>query len=129
MASPSKQPAFKTYNDPVLVRIGFDTDTKTIKVTPDPFWIHPEEEVEWFCDLPHEHNKKHDHNCFTITFKNKPSSQAPQKSPFGESRFRGHGAHSGRAVVNPDINKLYDYSVDAPGFGSIDPQGGVKPTG
>jgi hypothetical protein len=116
MASPTKGPQFKTYNDPVLVRIGYDKATKEIKVTPDPFWVHPNEQVEWFCDLPH---KEHGAECFTITFNG--------QSPFHDLTFKGHCCRSGRPEVKPDLTKAYKYSVTAPGFQTLDPQGGVKP--
>ena len=115
-AAPTKVPTFRTYNAPVHVLVGIDPSTGQIGVSPNPFWIHPEEEIEWDCALPHA---QHGKDCFTIEFKD--------KSPFKNHVFRGHGSRSGQPTVSADITKLYEYSVTWPGPVTLDPQGGVKP--
>ena len=111
----------KTINEPVWVRIGYDSDKKGIIVSPDPFWVEEGERVQWFCDLPHDPPKLHDDSCFDIKFKD--------ETPFGAKEFHGHRCDSGRPKPEVTKGKLYKYSVVAHDkrFGSIDPQGGVKP--
>ena len=116
MASPTQGPVVRTFNVPVHVLIGVDPNSGTLRVTPDPFWVHTQEEVEWDCALPHA---QHGPNCFTVEFKN--------KSPFKARAFKGHASRTGTPVVPPDLTTLYDYSIEAPGYPVLDPQGGVKP--
>ena len=91
-----------------------------IVVRPDPFWIHlsEDEEVQWFCSIPHNHDVPNK-PCFTVEFKG--------NSPFHTSRFEGHRAHSGCALnsVQPHPKRLYKYSVTVSSK-TIDPAGGVK---
>jgi len=111
----------KTINEPVWVRIGYDSGKKKIIVSPDPFWVEKGERVQWFCDLPHDPPKLHDDSCFEIIFTG--------ETPFEIGKFHGHRCDSGRPKAAANKDKLYKYSVVAgdPRFGSIDPQGGVKP--
>ena len=103
----------------VPVEIDVDLNTRTIKVSPDPFRVskREKEEVIWICKQQH----KHDHNkCFLVHF-------GEHGSPFAGSTFVNHEARSGHAVVQPDFNKLYKYTVWVPGCEPLDPQGGVTP--
>jgi hypothetical protein len=68
--------------------------------------------------MPHDPSKKHDAECFTITFDG--------QSPFRDVQFKGHRCQSGMPVAKPDITKTYKYTVAAPGFKTVDPQGGVR---
>ncbi len=91
-----------------------------IIVRPDPFWIHlsEDEEVEWFCSIPHDHNVPNK-PCFTVEFKG--------NSPFHMYRFEGHRSRSGCALnsVQPHPKKLYKYTVTV-GDKTVEPAGGIK---
>jgi hypothetical protein len=118
MATPIKVTGQQTPKAKIEVQIYVDPKTKTITVKPDPFWVRVSnlEEAMWLCMQPH----KHGHNeCFTVHF--------PEESPFSERAFANHGVRSGLAVVQPDKNKLYKYTVTVPRIGVLDPKGGVTP--
>lgn len=110
--NPTRKP-----NDPVWVIIDGDANGN-ISVSPDTFWLDPNEHVRWFCNLPHgEHGK----DCFRITFQ-KPDLFGPANTVF-------HGHRSSTPVPHPNAEKgtEYKYTIEAPGFKTLDPQGGVKP--
>ncbi len=96
----------------VQVYIDVDTATKRINVVPTHFVIHKEQrqDVRWICipDLP-----------FTVDF------NGQNRSPFKEKTFNQDQPWSGLAVVNPDPNKVYKYTVSMVGYQVEDPDGVV----
>lgn len=117
--SPTKAPITTPNVKAMKATISVDKNTGKLRVDPDPFWIGRDEEVVWECDLPHVAPKnKHDGTCFTITFQ--------EGGLFYTKAFHGHGSHSKEPLPSAPAGKLFKYSVDASGFDSLDPQGGVK---
>jgi hypothetical protein len=102
----------------VEVGINVDKSTNTITVKPDPCSLNSDaqEEVMWVCKQDHDHNHK-TNTCFMVHFIG--------TSPFAKAAFTGPEAHSGCAVISPNKQSLYVYTVWVPGFEPR--QGGVKP--
>lgn len=104
----------------IPIEIGLDPiNPQKIKVTPDRFQVKKgaKEEVQWLCRLPHTHG----HNrCFLVHF-------GEEGSPFAGSTFVDDGVRSGHAVVQPDENKFYKYTVWVSGYDPVDPYAGVTP--
>jgi len=128
MATPKQ--AFVAGPQDVLVKIGLNS-AGNITVTPDPFYIRKgiDEKVVWLCTENHEHGTEAS-PCFTVDFNKNEKILNVNKnlpgSPFRDWHFCGHGASSGPAIVAPNEEKLYKYTVSMHGK-SVDPEGGVKP--
>ncbi len=120
MATPATAMAKQTAATKLVpIEIGVDAIARKVTVNPGTFWVSKgeKEEVQWVCRQQH----KHEHNkCFLVHF-------GEHGSPFAGSAFVDHEVRSGHAVVQPDLNKLYKYTVWVPGFDPADPDGGVKP--
>jgi hypothetical protein len=111
------KPSPRLPNDPVWVIIDGDANGN-MSVRPDPFWLDRNEHVEFFCNLPHS---SHGPNCFTVTF-DKPDL-------FGSRVFGGHHVATGEPQLNAKEGIQHKYKIEAAGFKTLDPGGGVKPRG
>ena len=101
----------------VVVAISTNPVTKQIEVSPQEFWVGKAEkqEVMWVCKQTHTHGS----DCFRAHF--------DEGSPFVRTEFSKHLEMSGDQNPNAQLNKLYKYTVEVPGFAPLDPLGGVKP--